>query len=70
MPEVTQLTRPSSEHQVVHSVAQSCPTLCDPIDCSTPGFPEPQVTESKAAVFLSLPGVLLTGTERQLMWVC
>ena len=24
-----------------HSVAQSCPTLCDPIDCSTPGFPVP-----------------------------
>ena len=22
----------------VSSVAQSCPTLCDPIDCSTPGF--------------------------------
>ena len=21
------------------SVSQSCPTLCDPIDCSTPGFP-------------------------------
>ena len=21
------------------SVAQSCPTLCDPIDCSMPGFP-------------------------------
>ena len=21
------------------SVAQSCPTLCDPMDCSTPGFP-------------------------------
>ena len=21
------------------SVAQSCPTLCDPIECSTPGFP-------------------------------
>ena len=21
------------------SVAQSCPTLCDPTDCSTPGFP-------------------------------
>ena len=21
------------------SVTQSCPTLCDPIDCSTPGFP-------------------------------
>ena len=23
----------------VHSVTQSCPILCDPIDCSTPGFP-------------------------------
>ena len=23
----------------ISSVAQSCPTLCDPIDCSTPGFP-------------------------------
>ena len=21
------------------SVAQSCPSLCDPVDCSTPGFP-------------------------------
>ena len=21
------------------SVAQSCPTLCDPMDCSVPGFP-------------------------------
>ena len=23
----------------VSSIAQSCPTLCDPIDCSMPGFP-------------------------------
>ena len=23
----------------VRSVPQSCPTLCDPMDCSTPGFP-------------------------------
>ena len=23
----------------VSSVAQPCPTLCDPVDCSTPGFP-------------------------------
>ena len=22
-----------------YSVAQSCPTLCDPMDCSTPSFP-------------------------------
>ena len=25
--------------QSASSVAQSCPTLCDPMDCSTPGFP-------------------------------
>ena len=25
--------------QSVRSVAQSCPTLCDPMDCSTLGFP-------------------------------
>ena len=23
------------------SVTQSCPTLCDPMDCSTPGLPVP-----------------------------
>ena len=24
---------------MISSVAQSCPTLCDPMNCSTPGFP-------------------------------
>ena len=24
----------------VRSLAQLCPTLCDPMDCSTPGLPE------------------------------
>ena len=28
-----------SFHSQVSSVAQSCPTLCDPVDCSTPGLP-------------------------------
>ena len=28
-----------SVSQEFSSVAQSCPTLCDPKDCSTPGFP-------------------------------
>ena len=26
-------------HAQFSSVAQLCPTLCDPMDCSTPGFP-------------------------------
>ena len=30
----------------VSSVSQSCPTLCDPMDCSTPGLPvHPQLPE-------------------------
>ena len=29
----------SSCIKIISSVAQSCPTLCDPMDCSTPGFP-------------------------------
>ena len=41
-------TRPCVSHRVVYfesgsvhfsSIAQSCLTLCDPMDCSTPGFP-------------------------------
>ena len=31
---------PGSIHKIqFSSVAQSCPTLCDPMDCSMPGFP-------------------------------
>ena len=25
--------------RILTSIAQSCPNLCDPVDCSTPGFP-------------------------------
>jgi len=28
-----------ANHNQISSVAQSCLTLCDPTDCSTPGFP-------------------------------
>ena len=37
------------------SVAQSCPTLCDPMDCSTPGFP--------------VHHQLLEFTQTQVLWV-
>ena len=43
-------TNPQSYPVTVSSVTQSCPTLCDPMDCSTPGFtvhhqlPEPPQT--------------------------
>ena len=31
--------QPSTFNCVVVAVVHSCPTLCNPIDCSTPGFP-------------------------------
>ena len=30
------------------SVANSCPTLCDPMNCSTPGFPVPHYLQKFA----------------------
>ena len=30
---------PISSVQVISLVIQSCPALCDPMDCSTPGLP-------------------------------
>ena len=34
-----------SKYHQFNSVAQSCPTLCNPMDCSTPGFPvHPQLS--------------------------
>ena len=46
------------------SVAQSCPTLCDPMDCSTPGLPvhhqlleftQTHVQNWKRSVFIPIP---------------
>ena len=37
--QLTFLLRNLYASQSVSSVAQSCPILCHPIDCSTPGFP-------------------------------
>ena len=33
------LKRIKNMYSQFNSVAQLCPTLCDPMDCSTPGFP-------------------------------
>ena len=38
--ELLRLTGNSSFHRnIISPVAQSCPTLCSPVDCSTPGLP-------------------------------
>ena len=39
------------------SVVQSCPTLCDPMDCSTPGFPSFTISWSLLK-FMSIESVM------------
>ena len=38
------------------SVAQLCPTLCDPMDCSTPGFPVHHQVQELAQTFVHQVG--------------
>ena len=35
------------------SVGQSCPTLCDPMNCSLPGFPVRGISQELVAIFFS-----------------
>ena len=35
------------------SVAQSCPTLCDPMNCSLLGFPVRGISQELVAIFFS-----------------
>ena len=61
------------------SVAQSCPTLCDPMDCSTPGFPvhhqvlEPTQThvvylENSQTLLIPAAGALNGGLTAQVVF--
>ena len=64
------------------SVAQSCPTLCDPMDCSMPGFPvhqqfpEPTQTQvhgvqpSHPLLSPSPPAFSLSQHQGLFQWVC
>ena len=38
------------------SITQLCPTLCDPMDCSTPGFPVHHQVSELAQTHVHLPG--------------
>ena len=54
------LKRRKIEHrlfsQSVSSVTQLCPTLCDPMDCSTPGFPVHQQLSELAQIHVHQVG--------------
>ena len=52
MMKIPEISVPISSSVQFSSVAQSCPTLCDPMDCSTPGLPVhyqlPELTQTHA----------------------
>ena len=37
------------------SVAKSCPTLCDPVDCSSPGSPVREISQAKIPECVVIP---------------
>ena len=37
------------------SVAQSCPTLCDPVDCSPPGFSVHGILQARILEWVAMP---------------
>ena len=51
---VSSVQQTESHIHQIRSVAQSCPTLCDPMNCSTPGLP----------VHHQLPGFTQTHVHR------
>ena len=57
---------PRCTFHISYLVTQSCPTLCDPMDCSTPGFPV-----LRDPMDWSLPGSSVHGIfqARKLEWV-
>ena len=45
------------KHMVVAAAAkshQSCPTLCDPIDCSSPGSPIPGILQARTLEWVAI----------------
>jgi len=36
-------------------VAQSCPTLCDPMDCSPPGYPVHRILQARTLEWVAMP---------------
>ena len=47
--------QPKSPECVCVLVAQSCPTLCDPMDCSQPGSPVNGILQARILEWISIP---------------
>ena len=45
---------PSPQHVTIKTVAQSCPTLCDPMDCSSPGSSVHEIFPAKILEWVAI----------------
>ena len=47
-------SNPTAEHAAAAKSLQSCPTLCDPIDGSPPGFPVPGILQARTLEWVAV----------------
>ena len=43
-----------SRHEVKVKIAQSCPTLCDPMDCSLPGSSAHEILQARILEWIAV----------------
>ena len=55
--------------KVQMSVAQLCPTLCDPTDCSPPGSPDHGVLQARVLEWAAMPFSRASSRPRDRTWV-
>ena len=54
-PKITPLKDPASQHHAAAAKSlQSCPTLCDHIDGSTPGSPVPGILQARVLEWVAI----------------
>ena len=50
-------------HIAIAKSLQSCPTLCDPIDSSPPGFPIPEILQARTLEWVAFPSPILLAMD-------
>ena len=51
---LNQYCHPGSTAAAAAKSLQSCPTLCDPIDGSPPGFPDPGILQARTLEWVAI----------------
>ena len=60
---------PSRSESVLCLVAQSCPTLCDPVDCSPPGSSLHGILQARVLEWVVFPFFRVSSQARDQIWV-